>query len=335
MNLEEIQDKINQYRGVVRENRIWFIITTLSFGIGLAIYAFLSPAYYTAHASFHPETNSNSNSMIPSNPLSLLFGSGGLDGIEADRMEEVLKSRKLSEAVVNDSIILGKEKIFLPDVVIEKYPKNIFTFFKSPSELSKEKKIIRAGQYIKKGLVIEKVESGFLNMNFSFNDQELTEILSKRYIEHLSKYYTNQKTEKAQINLDFFKERAAFVKRQLDSTAINYALFQDRNKRLRFARQMIRAKEMETKLDYLGEMYKTLVTNREQAASQLQRATPIIQVLDEPTPPFKVSRKLFPIFFILGLLLGAFISALWLTRKLIWADLLSSIKESMNKPPEE
>ena len=341
MNLEEIQDKIDQYLGVLRKYRVWFIIIVLMFGIGFGIFASTSPTYYVAHASFHPETNSNSSSMIPSSPLSFLLGSGGLDGNDADRMEEVLMSRKLSEAVVRDSVFIDSTQFLLADLVLEKYPKkfSLIKFFKNlfnpPAEDKLDTKVIRAGKYIKTGLKIEKVPSGFLNMDFSFNDYKLSEILSNKYIEKLTEYYTNQKTEKAKINLDFFTERAAFVKRQIDTTATQFALFQERNNRLRFASRMVSAKELETKLEYLKEMYKTLVTNREQAASQLQRDTPIIQVLDEPRPPFFISQKSVLIYSLFGLFLGAFIAVVWLTRKLWWGDIVGYIKMSIENTSEE
>lgn len=341
MNLEEIQEKLNQYKAVIRRNRMGFLLITLLVGVGMGVFALFSPTFYIAHASFHPETNSNRSSALSASPLSFILGSGGLDGNEADRMEEVLKSRKLSQAVVADSVVIDSEKLLLADLVIEKYPKKfapikfIKSLFTPPVSYTKESKITEAGKNVKAGLVIEKVESGFLTMDFSFNDHKLTSILSQKYIEKLKEYYKDQKTEKAEINLEFFTERAAFVKRQIDSTATRLAYFQDRNKNLRFARQMISAKELETKLEYLKEMYKTLVTNREQAASQLQRDTPIIQVLDEPLPPFIRSQKSFPIYLIFGLVLGAFIAALWFTRKLLWEDVIGYIKNSIENPPQE
>lgn len=338
MNLDQIKEKLDIYVEALRNNRLWIILFALILGGILGFNALTSPTFFIAHASFHPETNSSNAPSLSGSPLSFLLGSGGLDGNEADMMEEVLLSRKISEDVVKDSIMVGTEKRLLADLIIEKYPKGfslkgfIIGLFISPEEPEYESKVIRAGVYIKNGLEVKKADSGFLNMNLKFNDVKLAEIISQKYIEKLSQYYTDQKTAKAKINLNFFTDRAAFVKRQLDSTATNLANFQDRNKGLLFARKMVSAKEYETKLEYLKEMYKTLVTNREQAASQLQRDTPIIQVLDQPKPPFESVQKSFPLYLFIGLFLGALLGAGWATRKLIWEDLYGYINRSLENP---
>jgi len=342
VSLQELQEKLNEYVETIRRNRLAFFFFTLSLGLILGLFALFSPTYYVAHASFHPETNSNNTPTITGSPLSFLLGSGGLDGNEADMMEEVLKSRRLSQDVVSDTVEIEGEEFLIADLILEKYPKgfspipHIKRMFVSPPPMTLEAKIIGTARRVKSGLTVKKEKSGFLTMDFSSPDLSLSEIIGQTYIKKLSQYYTTQKTAKAKINLDFFTERAAYVKLRVDSSARALANFQDRNRGLLFAGRMISAKEHEIKLDYLTEMYKTLVTSQEQAASQLQQDTPIIQVLDHPVPPFATSKKNVFLFLMIGLVLGAILSSAWITRKLLWEDLLEYIRLSLEKsPPQE
>ncbi|MDW3650237.1 MAG: Wzz/FepE/Etk N-terminal domain-containing protein [Bacteroidia bacterium] len=341
MALEELNARLEVYKAKINRNRPFIIAVSLILGILLAIYAFTAPVFYTAHASFHPETGTNNSPSLAGSPLSFLLGSGGLDGDEAGMMEEVLKSRNLSEEVVKDTVSFEGEERLIADLVIEKFPKSISPIqlakrlLSSGDERSYASKIILAGRFVRGSVIIEKEENGFLTMDLSFSDDSLTGILSSTYIEKLSNYYRKQKTEKARINLDFFTARADSIKGELDNAAQALARFQDRNKGLVFSSRMVSAKELEVKLEYLKEMYITLVTNREQAASQLQRVTPIIQVLDEPIPPFILSKKNPILFALIGLILGLIFTIGWLSRKLLWQDLMSYVKSSLENPPKE
>lgn len=342
MALEDLNARLEVYKAKVNQNRPFIIAVTLVLCILLAIYAFTAPVFYTAHASFHPETGSKGSPSILGSPLSsFLLGSGGLDGNEASMMEEVLKSRNLSEEVVKDTVLYKGEEHLLADLVIELFPKSRSPFqlakrlFSSEFEYPYDRKIILAGKYARGSVTINKEENGFLTMDLSFSNDSLTGILSKAYIEKLRSYYRDQKTEKARINLDFFTERADSIKRELDKAAQALARFEDRNKGLVFASRMVSAKELEVKLEYLKEIYLTHETNREQAAAQLQRVTPIIQVLDEPIPPFAMSKKSPLLFGLIGLMLGIFLSIGWLSRKLLWQDTISYIKSSLENAPKE
>ncbi|MEM8888169.1 MAG: Wzz/FepE/Etk N-terminal domain-containing protein [Bacteroidota bacterium] len=342
MALEDLKARLEVYKAKVNRNRPFIIAVTLILCILLAIYAFTAPVFYTAHASFHPETGSKGSPSILGSPISsFLLGSGGLDGDEASMMEEVLKSRNLSEEVVKDTVLYKGEEHLLADLVIDMFPKSrspyqlVKRLFSSDFEHSYDRKIILAGKFAKGSITINKEDNGFLTMDLSFSDDSLTGILSKTYIEKLRSYYRDQKTEKARINLDFFTVRADSIKGELDKAAQALARFEDRNKGLVFASRMVSAKELEVKLEYLKEIYLTHETNREQAAAQLQRVTPIIQVLDEPIPPFVISKKSPVLYALIGLILGIFLSIAWLSRKLLWDDAISYIKSSLENPPKE
>jgi len=339
--LEELNARLAVYKAKINRNRPFIIAVSLILGILLAIYAFTAPVFYTAHASFHPETGSKTTPSILGSPLSFLLGSGGLDGNEAGMMEEVLKSRNLSEEVVKDTVSYEGEERLIADLVIEKFPKSISPIqiakrlFSSGSERSLESKIILAGRFVRGSVTVEKEENGFLTMDLSFSDDSLTGILSETYIEKLRNYYRKQKTAKARNNVNFFEAKADSVKKVLDSTALALGNFQDRNRGLIIASRAVRAKEMEITLEYLKELYITHETNREQAQAQLQRVTPIIQVLDKPIPPFLVSKKSPILFALIGLILGGILTIGWLSRKLIWEDVMAYIKSSLENPPQE
>ncbi|MEM6802082.1 MAG: hypothetical protein AAF696_11805 [Bacteroidota bacterium] len=342
MALEDIIAKFNSYLKLIKARLGIILAFALVLGLLLGLYAYTSPTYYKSKASFHPEANAGDGPSLDGlNPFSLLMGGGGLDGSEAVMMEEVLKSRKLREHVVKDSCMFQGQKEQLADLIIEYYPTSnspialLRSLFTPKRVYTEETKVIFASIFIEGGLKTEKLESGFLNMEFTFPHDTLTEIISKTYIDKLSQYYTDQKTEKADSNFQFFKRRADSVKNELDIAARALANFEDRNKSLVYARQALSAKEYEIRLEYLKEMYITLVASREQAATQLQRSTPIIQILDEPVPPFEIIRKSALLYSFLGIILGLFLGIFWVSRKLLRKDLWAYLSESMKQSPEE
>lgn len=342
MALEDIIAKINSYQALIKARLLGILILAVILGLLLGIYAYTSPTYYKAKATFHPEASSGDGPSLDGlNPFSFLMGGGGLDGSEAVMMEEVLKSRKLREHVVQDSTRFEGKQEQLADLILKHYPKSyspmavIMRLLSPERKYTERSKVIFASNFIEGGLKTEKLESGFLSMEFTFPHDSLTEIVSKTYIEKLSQYYTDQKTEKADSNFRFFTLRADSVKKELDKAARALANFEDRNKNLVYARRALSAKEYEIRLEYLKEMYITLVASREQAASQLQRSTPIIQILDEPVPPFEIIKKSTLVYSILGLILGIFLGIFWVSRKLLWKDVWTYLNESMKRSAEE
>lgn len=334
----------------------------LVLGLYFAYDAHRSPTYYQSQAIFHPESESSSGFNID-NPVSFFLGTPAAS-IEASTMVGILASRRISEMVVKDSVVLvgdtffvvtpeteygifhgdtialDTSRVLLADAVNDLF-KPGFSVIRYISQLisgppdvpTKSQRIYAAGKVLRKQMNAVVNEDGFIDMTLSIPNSKIVKVLSDKYILALRDYYIGQRTEKAERNLDFFAYRADSVEQELTSVNRRIASFFDRSRYRVMAREEVLPRELEARQEYLKELYVNLTISREQATSKLLEETPIIQVLDFPMPPFQKEQKSR----VAGLLIGAFagflLGAIWFSRKQIREDLWILLKRSLD--PED
>lgn len=327
------------------------------------------PTEFIAAAKFHPETE-GSNSVNLENPASLLFG-GGLVPEESQNMIGILRSRRIFEAVLKDTIVLHLDTFFVyrqahpygfyqksgradsvpladaEKIVLVDQVESIFqgepTLFQRflawllPEEKKRSfaSRLYRAGVQLDKRMTATVNDDGFIDFSLSIPDQRYVKILADKYIIALRSYYQNQKTEKAKRNLEFFTYRADSVKTELDAVNRRVANFLDRSRYRVMASEEVLPRELQVTSELLQQLYISLMLSKEQAASQLQETKPILQVLDVPRAPFKAEKGSLVKGIIIGLFLGLTLLSLWFCRKLIREDLIGLLRRSLTPPPPD
>ncbi len=339
MKAQDLFDHIDLYRDTLRRRKWLIILSSVALGLIMTVVAFLAPVSYRVSTVFHPETldgGSASGFQIP-DPISLLIGSNDV-GASGQQMVGILKSKRISEAMVADSIDWNNSRQLIADIVIAKTPVPLKSMivntvsqwiFSSDSLPSVESKVIKASKILTETHQIVITDEGFISFSLSFPDSYLVQVFAERYIDQLEAYYLVQKTDKAQRNVEFFSQRADSVRLELNKIAAARARQIDQDQYQIFARDMIKTAELEANLDMLKEMYIRLVTSREQFIAQLKRDTPVIQVLDPPKPPFGVEKSSPLKNFILSFIGLAIFLSIWFTRELIAEDLKSLIVRSL------
>lgn len=310
--------------------------------------AFLQPTTYTATTSFHPETSQGLSLNALGDPLSMILGGGGVRGDgETAQMMEVLQSRHLSELVasrpVPDSLGYAQsDSLILADLVMQHVPPRfsirrfqqaLKSLFRQADPPSRTQKVIAAGRYLRSNLSVEINDNGFLLMELPFYDPKALEWISRTYIQQLRSYYQQQKTEKADSNIYFFENRAAYITQKVDSVKGALAKLYDRSDFSVSSSRFIREEELKLQLEFYSTILKNLMVNLEQARSQRQKDVPVVQVLDQPRPPFKVQAPFPPLQGVLGFLLGALGMALFLSRRLLARDISHVIREALKDEP--
>ena len=340
MKIEELLQHIERYSTPVLRVK-WIILAIgLIMGSALAIRAYLSPTMFRAVTIFHPESGDSGGGFALPDPISLLIGNGTSSASD-QQMIGVLRSQTVSEKLVADTIPWKGDTVLLADLIIEETPRpfsivRAITSLVSPDTgYTYQTKIIIASRQLMKELSASTNENGFIDFSVGFYQPELIGIIAEKYIENLVEYYTNQKTEKADQNVAFFTERADSIKGELDKVAASRARIVDQEQYRIFARDQISTAELDIKLEMLKEMYIQLVASREQFIAQLKRVTPIIQVLDPPTPPFDVEKPSVIKGFLSGLFLIIFFSAVWLTRREWIKDIRILVVKTIEGAPEE
>ena len=329
MPISEIIERVKEYLKVIRKRWLSWTILGLIGALGFGLFAYFSPNEYRTYATFHPDTGNQSGLSAAANPLAFIFGNDVGDG-KSNQMIGVLDSRRLSEMVAADSVMINDTLTLLADIIREQ-SQPVFSFkslFQSRKKNpSLKSKIVSAGKKIQSKLKAQATEAGFIKMEFSFYSTEMTGIISHAYIDALQEYYKNQKTEKARKNFDFYTHLSDSVKKEIDKAALKVAKFEDQNKNLVFARKRLTVAEETIKLTNLQEMYKALLINREQARSQLLMDTPIIQILDYPDPPYIPVGKSSLIYTLFGLFLGLILGLVLITRTYWQEDIKMYIQQ--------
>ncbi|MFK7925217.1 MAG: hypothetical protein AB8H47_24900 [Bacteroidia bacterium] len=358
--------RINDYQAVIWKRKWWFLGVGVVLAIAFGYSELSTPTEYIAKAKFHPESESSS-SLNLDNPVSLLFG-GGMVPEESKNMIGILKSRRIAESVVGDTIILyadtffifqasrpfglyqegmrtdtvwleGEEKIFLADKALELFngepsfiDKTIAFFMEPLPPKSLSRKIYSAGRKLGDRMTSYVGEEGFIDFSVTVPDAVYAKVLADKYILALRTYYQNQKTEKAKRNLDFFTIRADSIKRELDLANRGIANSLDKSRYRVMASEEIVPRELEAKSTILQQMYVNLMVSREQAVSQLLETTPILQVLDYPRSPFDTIRGSLLKGIIIGFGLSFLVLGFWFTRKLLWTDFKTLVNNSLSPP---
>ncbi|MEL6591446.1 MAG: hypothetical protein AAFQ68_15255 [Bacteroidota bacterium] len=361
--------RIGEYRAQIWSRKWWIL------GLSVLLMAFFGyrelkkPTQFIATAKFHPE-NEGSSSVNLDNPASLLFG-GGLVPEESQNMIGILKSRRIFEAVLRDTIVvhidtffvyrqahpygiyqkggrrdsislIEAEKILLVDkveAIFRGEPSLLqrFLAWLLPEEQQRSfaSRLYRAGRQLDDRMSATIGDEGFIDFSLSVPNKVYAKILADKYIIALRAYYQNQKTEKAKRNLDFFTYRADSVKTELDAVNRRVANFLDRSRYRVMASEEVLPRELQVTSELLQQLYISLMLSKEQAASQLQEDKPILQVLDVPRPPFKVEKGSLLKGIILGLFLGVGFLSFWFCRKLIREDLMGLLRRSLTPPPPD
>ncbi|MDX1907922.1 MAG: hypothetical protein SF053_12885 [Bacteroidia bacterium] len=332
MDILSILQRLTDYRDAILR-RWWLVaLVTLLLTTLLVVNGMLRPTFYSALTVFHPETTGEGFSAETS-AISMILG-GGQEKGPASFMIGVLKSRHISEAVAADSVEYHGQKRLVADLVIESTPKYgsliswiTSRFAAAPDTIPYRSKIINTGYNLRGSLKLEVRPDGFITMNFFCSDEELTGVLSREYIKQLDKYYLEKKTEKATRNVAFFSHRADSIKRELDKASYALARLQEQN-RYGFLRQdEVLPGELLARQTMLQQLYVTLTISREQAMAQLQQDTPILQVLDEPDPPYEVVSGQIVLYMVIGVLGGIAVSVLVICYPLIRTDAQQLIQQ--------
>lgn len=339
MDIKSILQRLGVYLDRIKSRWLLILICGIVLGGILLVNSIFKPTFYQATTTFHPETGKQEGDNF--SPINLLFGSQS-GGTPNQFMIGVLKSRNLSEVVVSDTVVINEKKHLLADLILESLPKysSLISYFQyllngDPPERSYRSKVTQAASYIRASQSIKSTDEGFIQLRISAYEASLSGIISQRYIKQLGIYYSKRRTEKASRNVLFFSARADSVKDELDNINRRIANYVDKSRYKIFARDEIYPVDLESQQQILSQIYSSLVISREQAAAQLQENIPVIQVLDPPLPPFaSISSKKF-LYGSIGLLAGIFIGIFLVTRKLLWEDISTIVRQSLKLDEED
>lgn len=295
----------------IRKRLILILVFSLICAAALAILAFKSGLKYTSNAVIFPLTNSESASSS-SSVLSALTGrfDMGKNFTEENSVNiiDLAQSRTISEEVARTAVPSMDNKT-IARMLFEEYNKNKFFFQKSPQINTDDSSLAiwAANEQLRPNLSAVITKNNSFLINYTGKSPELVKVISYTYIDKISSYYIAIKREKSRQDFEFATRKADSLRSVLnakDKNLIgmdNKTLFTNTD-RLQFkvpVENVILDKQM------IRSQYADAVANQQNAAYKLQRATPVIKVLDKPDPPYDTSSRS-PILFAIGGFIGGF-----------------------------
>ncbi|HUZ58931.1 MAG TPA: Wzz/FepE/Etk N-terminal domain-containing protein [Hanamia sp.] len=311
----------------------YFIISaSIICALIMMVYAMKTPVTYTSRATIFPLTGGNDNASA-SSTLSALFGGGGdsksfTDEASVNIVELALSRTTREEVAAMKDTSRGNKTI--AELLIDDI-NNHRSFLEPKIELPTDKKqlIIIAAGILKNGITASINKNNSFVLTYTGRSPDLVRTISYGFINKISKFYIDLKREKAKRDFEFATSKVDSLNKVINSKdnqliSIDQRTLFTNTSKMEFrvpTENLISDKEM------LRQQYAVAVANQQNAAYQLQKATPVMKVLDSPDPPYDVQSKSRLIYGSIGFFIGLILSLLYSSFRLLFRY----AKEEANK----
>ena len=291
--------------------------------VGLFIYAKKLPTKYSTRATVFALTAANESNAATSAISQILGGGESPKSFSQEasiNIVELAISRNTREAVVMQRLPAFRNKR-IAELLIENYnsSRKIYTpAMKVPADT-----ILLAavgGNLLFETFAAKTLKSGILELTYTCSNPDLLSPVTYAMIDKISQFYIDLKIKKAKRDYDFTLTKIDSLQRVLDTydrqaiVMANTTRFVPRD-RIEYSipkENLINAKQRGIS------QRNSLTNNKEEALWRLQKATPIIAVLDKPERPFTSVKPSAMLYAIIGFILGALLAVLLLIAPILY-----------------
>jgi LPS O-antigen subunit length determinant protein (WzzB/FepE family) len=316
------------------KNKMLLLIFSIGFALLLFFYAKSKRPVYTAKATIFPLTSPSENS-LSSSALSGLLGIEGTPksfSSEASiNIIELTLSRNVRQRVAATRLPqFGNSTV--TELIVQAINDNKPFYQKAmvvPADSASAASL--GSELLKDAISARMSKNGVLEFYFSGKAKNLITPISNVFIDKLSQFYIDLKISKAMADYNFTVGKIDSLQAMLNSVDKKAITLQNTT----FFSPLDRLEYELPKENLSMEKSRILrqrdlsVNNREEATWRLQKATPIISILDKPTEPFTEEKSSPIVFLIIGLVAGYIIGALILTGGLVYTYTKSEIYKSL------
>ena len=316
----------------VKKYILVIVLAGILAGGALVFYALQQPVTYTSKATIFPLTSGGEGSGASSAISALLGGGEGSKSFSDEasiNIIELAQSRTTSEevAAIRDP---AKGNKTIAELLVKDI--NDHRGFREPKIImpTNEAKLITwAGQILKAGLSATINKNNSFVLSYTGRSPDLVRTISYGFIDKISTFYINLKREKAKLDFEFATSKVDSLRRVMSSKDAQLINIDKKTMFTNTAKLQYRVPTENLIADkqMIRQQYANAVANQQNAAYKLQKATPVIKVLDKPEPPYIVEHKSPVIFGAIGFFLGVF----FITALLISGIVLKYIKEETSK----
>lgn len=303
----------------IKKQKLFIICAALIFTSVMVIFALKTPVTYTSTATIFPLTAGNDNNSGTS-ALSALFSGGGnsnnsfTDEASVNIIELALSRTTREEVASMKDSLRGNKTI--GELLIEDI-NNHRSFLEPKIEIPSNHSslIAKTAKILQAGLTATINKNNSFVLTYTGRSPELVRTISYGFIQKISKFYIDLKREKAKRDFEFATGKVDSLRRVMHSKdnqliAIDKkTLFTNTNK-MEFK---VPTENLITEKQMLRQQYAVAVANQQNAAYKLQKATPVMKVLDYPEPPYDIQKRSPLVYGIIGFLIGLILSTGYFT----------------------
>ncbi|MEO6637280.1 MAG: hypothetical protein ABIN25_03320 [Ginsengibacter sp.] len=292
MNVHDLTREIFQR---LKKFRFLIIIPAIAGAAVLVLYAKQKPITYTSRSSVFPLTSGGDNSSSTST-LNALLGtetSKNFSDEASVNIIELAQSRTTREevAAIVDSASGNRT---IAQLLFDDVNDHLGWFQAAMPKPATEAELITwAGDVLKDGLTANINKNNTLVLSYTARSPEVVRTVSYGFINKISLFYIELKREKANRDFQFATSKVdslRYVMSAKDQKLIamdKRTLFTNTSK----LEYRVPAENVLADKQMIRQQYANAVANQQNAAYKLQKATPLIKILDKPDPPYDVQTK--------------------------------------------
>lgn len=312
----------------------WMIfILGIILAVLLFFYASRSKPIYTSKATVFP-LNNQSQSALSGNSLASLIGMN--DGSKSFSTEaainiiELANSRNVREAVASTRL-QTRDNRTIAELLLNERNDNIGLFSSKIKRPTDSATLISLGGDILKSSLDARInKNGVLELAFSNTNESLVQPVTEVVIRKISDFYIDLRTQKAMTDYNFTEKKIDslnYVVRGFDRKAIamqNTTFFTPDKLEYTLPKENLVGDR-----DRIKGQREAAIANRDEALWTLQKATPIISILDKPDPPFAVEKKSPMLWGLAGFVTGLILGCLLAISGILYRYIKTEIRHSV------
>ena len=275
------------FKSILKKNKYLFLLTVFTAALLSIGYLFLATPVYTSVTKILPISEDN-NTFAGFSGVAAQIGFSVPAGIGPstpwnELYPEIVQSENLMNNLVNKTLSTEKygPNKFLLDILSEEGGySHEDDFIKTKSAIEVLQKMISVEKYRMSPLVTLKVNSF---------EPQLVQDLADSILGISGELLRNLKTRQIKAKRLFIEERLAEVLNEKAIMQEQFRNFLEKNRGLDSPSLLIREKEMASQLELQNSLYLTLKTQYEEAKIEEVAKTPMIQIIDGPIKPAKMT----------------------------------------------
>jgi hypothetical protein len=317
----------------LKKHKFFISCAALFFAAISIIFALKTPVTFTSTSTIFPLTAGSDNNTASSALSALFNGSDNSNNSFTDEayvnIVELALSRTTREEVASMKDTSSGNKLIAELLIRDINSHRSFLEPKIEIPSNSYSLIAMASGILKDGLTATINKNNSFVLTYTGRSPKLVRTISYGFIEKISKFYIDLKREKAKRDFEFATSKVDSLRGVIhakDKQLISIdkrTLFTNTNK-MEFK---VPTENLITEKQMLRQQYAIAVANQQNAAYKLQKATPVMKVLDYPEPPYDMQKRSPVLYGIFGFLIGLIFSCGYFTFRLF----IRYAREEINK----